>query len=95
MKNYRCSYTGYIADENYRREHEISANSSREAYELFITREANFQIPVQVDPPGMFAVSEVFRDHIDKAEAAPDKATRMEAADAKRQEMHAAAAQAI
>jgi len=50
----------------------------------------------------MFAVSEVFRDHIDKAEAigeqakaeaAPEKATRIEAADAKRQELHAAAAE--
>jgi len=70
MKTYRCSYTKQIDGENHRREHEISANSSREAYELFIDQEGVYQISVQVDPPGMFATSELFRDHIGKAEAA-------------------------
>ena len=81
MKTYKCEFT------NGSRSEKIQANSYRDAYDKFLAKQGPIQIPVIV-LSGFMDTGEIFKDHIEKA---PDKTARMEAADAKRQEMHTAA----
>jgi hypothetical protein len=69
MKTYNCFYVECIDGESSRRENKIDAESPREAYDAFLAKEGIYQITVQVDPSGVFSVSEVFRDHIGNPEA--------------------------
>ena len=85
MKTYKCEYTQFVNDRHL--EEDIDAESHREAYEKFLENHGTHNAPVYVTS-GIFGSGEVFKEHIKKA---PDKAARMEAADAKRQEIQAAA----
>ena len=85
MKTYKCEYTQFVNDRHL--DEEIDAESHREAYEKFLENHGTHNAPVYVTS-GIFGSAAVFREHIKKA---PDKTAMMEAADAKRQEMHAAA----
>ena len=68
MKTYSCRYTRALDGESLHRVAEIDAESAREAYEAFMAKEGSYQIVVQVDPPGIFSVSEFFKDHIGTSE---------------------------
>ena len=85
MKTYKCEYTQFVNDRHL--DEEIDAESHREAYEKFLKKHGTHNAPVYVTS-GIFGSAAVFKGHIKKA---PDKAGRMETADAKRQEMHTTA----
>ena len=85
MKTYKCEYTQFVNDRHL--DEEIDDESHWEAYEKFLENHSTHNAPVYVTS-GIFGSVAVIRKHIKKA---PDKAARMEAADAKRQEMHTTA----
>ena len=78
METYKCEFTNGSQSEK------IRANSYRDAYDKFLANQGLIQIPVIVFS-GIMDTGEVFKDHI--------WGGTDEAADAKRQEMHVAAAE--
>jgi len=80
MKTYKCRYWNNI--DGRKLEEEIQAESHQEAYEKFLNSKGTYDESVLVSS-GTFDGGQFFRAHIKK--------TLAEAADAKRQEMHAAA----
>jgi hypothetical protein len=82
MKTYYCFYVELIEGESSRRGTAINAESPSEAYEAFLAKEGTYQIPVSIDPPGVFTASHVFEDHIgtpeDKEAQRTAKETRRE-----------------
>ena len=100
MKTFRCEYEEYIDGKLIMGQ--IQAESHQEAYEKFLASEGTYKCSVIVTSGVRFGTREIFKDHISlnpaeveavsaRVETARVKATRVEAADAKRQEMHAAA----